>query len=190
MDTQYQADITFQNKKFLPSDLKFQEFDHCTFRYCNFTEADFLGTVFVDCEFHHCNFEKAPINYVSLRDVEFFYCNFTSVNFAMTDQVLYSFNFNHCQLDYAQFYALKLKKIIFAHCSLISADFMETDLSQAIFDECDLHQAVFVKTNLTSSDFYSSRNFVIDPEKNKIKGALFSKENIKGLLVKYQIKIK
>lgn len=190
MQALYQADITFQNKKINPNDLKFHEFDHCIFRYCDFTNAEFLGTVFVDCEFHHCNFEKAPINYVAFRDVEFFNCNFTSVNFAMTDQVLYSFHFNHCQLDYTQFYALKLKKIKFSYCSLISADFMETDLTQATFEECDLHQTVFVKTNLTGADFYSSRNFNIDPEKNKIKGALFSKDNIKGLLSKYQIKIK
>jgi hypothetical protein len=49
---------------------------------------------------------------------------------------------------------------------------------------------VFAKTNLTNVDFFTSKNLVIDPEKNKIKGALFSKENVKGLLVKYQIKIK
>jgi uncharacterized protein YjbI with pentapeptide repeats len=67
---------------------------------------------------------------------------------------------------------------------------METDLTQAIFEHCDLHLAVFAKTNLTNVDFFTSKNLVIDPEKNKIKGALFSKENVKGLLVKYQIKIK
>ena len=108
----------------------------------------------------------------------------------MTDQVIYYFNFTNCRLDYTKFYSLKLKKMRFTGCSLVSADFMETDLTETVFDNCDLRRAVFYKTNLQKADFSTSRNFVIDPEQNKMKKAVFSLEGLKGLLEKYNLNIK
>lgn len=117
-------------------------------------------------------------------------CDFTSVNFSMTDQIIYEFHFKSCLLDYAQFYKLKLNKIQFLDCSMVSVDFMETNLEQAVFDNCNLRLAVFSKSNLQKVDFLTSYNFSIDPENNKLKGAIFSQENVIGLLEKYQIQIK
>jgi uncharacterized protein YjbI with pentapeptide repeats len=67
---------------------------------------------------------------------------------------------------------------------------METDLTQALFDHCNLRLAVFMNTNLSQADFLTSYDYVIDPEKNKIKKAIFSLEGVKGLLTKYDIRIK
>ena len=127
---------------------------------------------------------------MSLRDVLFIKCNFTSVNFAMTDQVLYHFNFQDCILDYAQFYKLKLKKMRFDNCSMVAVDFMETDLTESIFNNCDLRRSVFNNTIANKADFYSSHNYVIDPEVNKLKKAVFSTEGLRGLLEKYDLVIK
>jgi len=112
------------------------------------------------------------------------------VNFAMTDQVIYAFEFEDCTLDYAQFYKLKLRKMLFSKCSMVAVDFMESDLTQATFDHCDLRLAVFINTNLTQADFLTSFNYVLDPEKNKVKKAIFSLEGVKGLLAKYDLRIK
>jgi uncharacterized protein YjbI with pentapeptide repeats len=108
----------------------------------------------------------------------------------MTDQVIYSFNFTDCTLDYTQFYKLKLKQIRFIGCSLVAADFMETDLTEAIFDSCNLRRTVFAKSNLSKADFSTSKEFDIDPENNKMKGAVFSSFGLAGLLKKYQLRIK
>ena len=97
---------------FEESGIRYKEYENCIFKKCDFSACDFSGVVFVECTFYECNFKETKINYVSLRDVQFVGCNFTAVNFAMTDQVIYNFNFTDCLLDYAQFYALKLKNAV------------------------------------------------------------------------------
>jgi uncharacterized protein YjbI with pentapeptide repeats len=66
-------------------------------------------------------------------------------------------------------------------------DFTESDLTNAYFDNCDLKKAIFEKTILEKSDFKSTFGFSIDPEKNRLKKAKFSKENIIGLLQHHNI---
>jgi uncharacterized protein YjbI with pentapeptide repeats len=108
----------------------------------------------------------------------------------MTDQVIYEFHFTDCLLDYAKFYALKLKKMKFINCSLIAADFMSSDLTEVLFDNCNLRRAVFIDTIANKADFSTSYDYAFDPEKNKIKKAIFSTEGLKGLLEKYDIVVK
>ena len=108
----------------------------------------------------------------------------------MTDQVLYHFNFRDCILDYAQFYKLKLKKMQFDNCSMVAVDFMGTDLTESVFNNCDLRRAVFINTIANKADFYTSFNYAIDPEVNKLKKAQFSVNGLKGLLEKYDLVIR
>jgi uncharacterized protein YjbI with pentapeptide repeats len=93
-------------------------------------------------------------------------------------------------LDYAKFYALKLKKMTFLNCSLVSADFMKSNLTEALFDNCNLRLTVFSETIANKADFSTSYNYTIDPEKNKIKKAKFSLDGLVGLLAKYDIVVK
>jgi fluoroquinolone resistance protein len=72
---------------------------------------------------------------------------------------------------------------------LQEADFTGSDLSGALFDNCDLQGALFENTNLEKTDLYSSYQYSIDPEKNRIRKARFSREGISGLLGKYDIEI-
>lgn len=177
----------FNNLHYSENEIKYKEFEECTFTDCNFTDCNFSGVVFTDCIFNNCNFREAQINYVGLRNVLFNHCDFTDVNFAMTDQLLFEFHFKDCQLDYAKFYALKLKKMSFTNCSMIAVDFMTTDLTEVLFDNCNLHKAVFTDAVADKADFLTSYNFTIDPEKTKLRKAQFSKEGLKGLLQKYEI---
>lgn len=190
MTSDYLLNEEHSNQVFDTLAIRYKEFESCTFKNCDFTACDFTGVVFVECTFYDCNFKDTKINYVSLRDVQFVGCNFTAVNFAMTDQVIYNFNFTDCLLDYAQFYALKLKKMQFINCSMVAVDFMRSDLSEVLFDNCNLRRAVFIDTVLQKADFYTSYDFIIDPEKNKVKKAIFSTEGLKGLVAKYDLVIK
>ncbi|MBC7493810.1 MAG: pentapeptide repeat-containing protein [Flavobacterium sp.] len=190
MNTDYLLDQKFSDVFYLESDIKFKEYENCTFTNCDFTDCTFQTVTFLDCIFFDCNFKNTKINYVSLRGVVFTKCDFTAVNFAMTDQVIYDFHFTDCLLDYAQFYALKLKKMRFINCSMVAVDFMKTDLTEVLFDNCNLRLAVFSETIALKTDFSTSYNYTIDPEKNKIKKAQFSLEGVKGLLTKYDIVIK
>ena len=175
MHANYILDQEFRTITFEEKDIKFKDFENCAF---------------YDCNFFGCNFQDTKINYVSLRGAFFTKCNFTSVNFAMTDQVLFEFHFKDCLLDYAKFYALKLKKMNFTNCSMIAVDFMGSDLTEVLFDNCNLRRAVFIDTIANKADFSTSYDYVIDPEKNKIKRAVFSMDGLKGLLEKYDIVVK
>jgi len=68
-------------------------------------------------------------------------------------------------------------------------DFTETDLTSTIFETCDLQRAIFYATILEKADFRSSFNYSLDPERNRIKKARFSRLGIAGLLDKYNIEI-
>ncbi|MFZ4672260.1 MAG: pentapeptide repeat-containing protein [Flavobacterium sp.] len=190
MSSDYIVDEVYQDVFFMEADIKFKEFENCTFRFCDFTDCTFQTVTFIDCNFFDCNFKETKINYVSLRGVWFAKCNFTAVNFAMTDQVIFEFHFKDCLLDYAKFYALKMKKMQFINCSMIAVDFMASDLTEVLFDNCNLRRAVFIDTIANKADFSTSYDYTIDPEKNKLKKAIFSMDGLKGLLEKYTIIVK
>ncbi|MBL0071958.1 MAG: pentapeptide repeat-containing protein [Bacteroidetes bacterium] len=100
------------------------------------------------------------------------------------------FKFNKCQLDLSSFYRLKLSKTSFQDCSLKEVDFSETDLTASIFRQCDLQLAVFDNTILEKADLSTAINYIIDPDKNHIRKAIFSMPDVITLLNKYQIVIR
>jgi uncharacterized protein YjbI with pentapeptide repeats len=73
---------------------------------------------------------------------------------------------------------------------MISVDFMASDLTEVLFDNCNLRRAVFIDTIANKADFSTSYDYTFDPEKNKIKKAIFSTDGLKGLLEKYDIVVK
>jgi uncharacterized protein YjbI with pentapeptide repeats len=190
MSADYIVDKEIRGVKFEEKDIKYKDFENCVFYDCDFTQCSFQSVTFIDSTFFGCDFNNTKINYLSLRGAFFTKCNFTAVNFAMTDQVIFEFGFKDCLLDYAQFYALKLKKMKFENCSMIATDFMGSDLTEVLFDNCNLRKAVFIDTIANKADFTTSYDYVIDPEKNKLKKAQFSVEGLKGLLTKYDIVVR
>ena len=100
-----------------------------------------------------------------------------------------SFSFDNCNLKHSSFFKAKLKKTSFKNSILHEADFTDCDLSGSVFDICDFTRATFEKTILEKADFRTSYNFSIDPEKNRIKKAMFSMSGAAGLLHKYDIEI-
>jgi uncharacterized protein YjbI with pentapeptide repeats len=186
----YIINKTFEIECFLEKSLEYKDFERCIFIGCDFAEASFLGVAFIDCIFKDCNFKDAKINYVGFRDVHFTNCDFTEVNFAMLDSLLFGFGFTHCTLDYAKFYTLKMPGTVFTSCSIVAADFMAADISSVRFDNCNLHKSIFLDTIANKADFSTSYNFVIDPDKNKLKKAIFSTDGLKGLLTKFDLVIR
>lgn len=170
-----------------PEDIMYKDFERCTFTDCDFVDCNFTGVAFIDCIFISCNFNQAQINYVAFRDAAFTDCDFTGVNFTMVDALLFKVEFTGCRLDYAKFYTLKIKGTLFTNCSLTAVDFMNTDLTGVTFDNCNLHKSVFIDAIANKADFTTSYNFTIDPERNKLKKAIFSQAGLKGLLEKYEI---
>jgi uncharacterized protein YjbI with pentapeptide repeats len=73
---------------------------------------------------------------------------------------------------------------------MVAIDFMSTDLTEVVFDNCDLYRSEFAKAIANKANFKTSYNYTIDPSKTKIKKAVFSLSELKGLLFKHDIIVK
>ena len=188
--SQYFLDIEYNDLTYGEPEVNLKEFECCTFNGCDFSQCNFIGVVFIDCIFNDCLFSGARINHVALRSVFFNRCKMEEVNFAMCDKLIFEVHFKECVLDFSKFYTLKIKGTTFIDCSLVAVDFMSTDLTEVIFDNCDLYRSEFAKATTNKSNFKTSYNYTIDPTKTKLKKAIFSLNEVKGLLFKHELVIK
>ena len=70
-----------------------------------------------------------------------------------------------------------------------AVDLAETNMKGVSLYDCDLADATFERTDLTQADLRGAKNYIIDPDINKLKNARFSIPEVLGLLAKYSIKI-
>jgi uncharacterized protein YjbI with pentapeptide repeats len=179
----------FDKVDYTASPLARGEYENCTFKNCNFYGSDLSNIIFRECLFDGCDLSLAAFKNTTLNDIRFVNCKLLGIQFQECNSFLLSFGFENCILKLSVFYKLKLKKISFINCNLQEADFTETDLTGAIFENCDLYRTVFFGTTLEKADFRSSFNYSLDPERNRIKKARFSRLGVTGLLDKYNIEI-
>ncbi len=165
---------TFENCKFISSDLSY---------------ADLSGMVFIDCYFEGCNLSLIRLSDTGLQNIQFKDCKLTGADFSKSRDFLFEVNFNNCILDNAIFYKKKNKGAKFTDCSMIETDFTEADLTDVQFNNCNLNRAFFNRTTLKNADLRTSYNFIIDPDINILKKARFSVHGLPGLLAKYDIRI-
>jgi len=176
--------INFTNKQLA------SEYDGCTFVACNFENLKLGSITFLECEFINCNLSNVQLNYTAFKDVVFENCKLLGINFNDCNPFLLQLKFTNSDLTLSSFYQLVIKNTCFTSCNLSEVDFTEANLSNAIFDNCKLTSAIFENTTLEKTDFETATNFNIDPEKNRIKKAKFSQNNLGNLLTKYDINIK
>ena len=181
----YSFEETYENVSLLPVG----EYEACEFYNCNFMKADLSKIQFVDCRFHTSDLSMAKLDRASLQQVEFEACKLLGVHFEDCKDFLFSVSFENCQLNMATFIGMKLQNMSFMNCNLTEADFSRADLTKARFKDCNLDKAIFMNTNLSGADFREAYNFTIYVERNTMKKAKFSKENLAGLLTQYQLVI-
>lgn len=165
------------------------EYDNCTFKNCNFANASLTGSRFYETAFVDCNLSNADLSGVSLQDVTFTDCIMPGLHFDKCNTFGFAVSFRNCQLNHSVFYKMQLGKTSFAGSQLQRVDFTEATLKNVSLQHCDLLNAVFENTNLEKADLTNAKNYSIDPEINKIKGAKFSLPDVVGLLTVYEIEI-
>lgn len=183
------TDQTFENKNFTVDKFEKAAYENCEFIGCNFSNIDLSDVVFSECVFIDCNLSNSKIFETAFRDITFKNCKLLGLRWDKCRTMGLQFSFENCQLNHSVFYQLKIPKTKFINCNLSDIDLAETDLSGCVFDNCDMQNALFENTNLQECDFRSSFSFNINPEINKIKKAIFSKNNLEGLLYNYNIRI-
>jgi fluoroquinolone resistance protein len=189
MDESIIENAVLEKVNFAETPLEAPVYENCRFLNCDFTGTDLSGFSFRSCEFTGCNLSQIRNPDLSLNDVAFKSCKLLGLAFQDCNPLLFSVSFDGCKMDFSRFMKMKLAGTVFAGCSLKEADFIQADLSGAAFRNCDLMRAVFNGTLLERADFRTAYNFAIDPERNKIKKARFSLNNVAGLLAKYAIVI-
>ena len=182
-------DESFLNTVFQAEQLKNRAYDGCTFRSCAFTGDQFNHVDFLDCRFIDCDFSQTKTVQTAFKDVTFVNCKLIGFDFSVCVDFLFKVEFENCLLDYALFSRKNLKQTGFKSCSVREADFTQAILNSAVFDQCDLSDAQFDGCNLEKADFRSAQNFSIDPTRNRMKGARFSRFGLAGLLRNYNLKI-
>ena len=185
--------IYIQDKKFekdlTADELIIADYENCVFINCDLSNVNLSQRVFLDCEFRTCNLSSAKLVKTAFKNVKFINCKLLGLHFENCDDFLFEVDFDNCFLNLSSFYKLKIKKTKFKDSNLSEVDFTETDLTSSVFGNCDLAGAKFDRTVLEKTDLRTSRNYLIDPELNKIKKAKFSIHGIAGLLAKYDIEI-
>ena len=189
MERAYVQDKKFEKQDFTATQLPIADYENCVFVNCGLSNADLSKRVFLECEFNLCDLSTAKLSGTAFKNVKFKDCKLLGLHFENCDPFLFEVDFDNCFLNLSSFYKLKLKKTRFKSSNLSEVDFTEADLSNCLFDNCDLTGAAFENTILEKADLRTSRNYMIDPELNKIKKAKFSIQGIAGLLAKYDIEI-
>lgn len=183
------TDEIFNKVDFTKTPLAKGEYEYCSFMNCNLYHIDLTGIRFLECTFSTCNLSLAQLDGTSLMGTQFKDCKMLGLRFDKCDDFAFAVHLDSCTLDHSSFYGRKLKKTVFKQCKLQEVDFSTSDLGQAVFGHCDLYRAIFGNSNLEKADFRTSFNFSIDPARNRVKKAKFSREGLAGLLDKYDISI-
>jgi len=189
MESLIQDDKTFKEVSYAKQVIRHTEFNNCLFKQCDMTDAEFALCKFIDCVFEDCNLSMIKWGKSTLNNVVIKKCKLLGVNFSHTEDFLFNVRFESCMLDYSSFMRKKLPKTTFIKCSLKEVTFTDAILTGSVFEECDLNGAIFNGTDLIGVNFATALNVIIDPELNKITRAIFSINELEGLLLKYNIKV-
>ncbi len=189
MESKYIADETFETVDFTKSRIEEGEYESCTFKGCNISGFNLSDFKFIDCEFQECDLSNANLSNTSFQDVNFRNCKMLGLQFDRCNAFSFTATYTDCLMNHCTFYQMKLARSIFSNCQLEGVDFTEADLQHAKIIDCNLLNANFENTNLQQADLRGSTKYSINPDINKLKGAMFSLSTIDGLLDKYGIKI-
>ena len=182
------TDQLFEGHNFAEKPLE-ADFEECIFRNSVFAKANLSGLSFTNCTFENCDLSGAKLLKTAIQECEFIDCKMLGLAFEACAPILFQITCTRCTLNFSSFYQVDLTNSGFNTCKLLEADFTEADLSDISLSGCDLSGATFDHTRLERTDFSSAENYTINPQLNKITGAIFGKEGLPGLLSAFNIKI-
>ena len=187
MNLPFIVDKTFLKQDYHSKELPKAEYDNCNFINCDFSDSYLSYVSFTDCEFKDCNLSNVKIKDTIFKDVIFSHSKLLGVLFNECSDFLFAIQADHSILTFSSFYGKNLNKASFKNCIMDKVDFTNANASHVQFHNSNLKYAVFENSNLEKADFRTAINFNINPAKNRIKNAKFSREGALNLLLDYQI---
>lgn len=163
-------DEVFEGLTLEHADLSDREFDRCTFRNSKLGHTRWLRSRLDECVLEGCDLVRADVKMLALRGVTFKSCRLMGVDFADIAKFP-DVSFHECNLHYASFASIALRKAVFDKCSFTEANFFEADLTEAKLDDCQFTGARFEACDLRKARFLRAQDLFIDPAKNRVAGA-------------------
>jgi uncharacterized protein YjbI with pentapeptide repeats len=188
-DDDTHVDRTFTARTMAEEGLQPGTYEVCRFEGCDLSGRSLLGFRFIDCTFAGCNLSNANLTGSTWNEVRLIDCQAMGLAFGDCHSAPFIVRFEGCRLDYCSFLKSPLRSASFLRCSLQQADFTGADLREAAFALSILSGAVFEDCHLEKCDFREAVDFVIDPSRNRMRGARFSPEGLAGLLRRYGLDI-
>ncbi len=190
------TDFSGKEKEYLSEDFKDLDLSHekidstlfedCSFKNCNFTETEFMNCRFIDCSFSHCNLSVMKIDGSEFCETLFEDSKLMGIDWTGARwpdiPLLSPIKFFRCILDDSVFMGLSLNDVVIEECKAREVDFREGSFSGACFRSTDFAGSLFNETDLSGADFTDAVNYRIDLNRNRVKGAKFSRQEAVSLL--------
>jgi fluoroquinolone resistance protein len=167
---------TFEQLDLRRLSLANKTFTQCTFTAVQLHESSWQSALLEDCTFRDCDLSGATMKGTRLRDVSFHSTRLMGVDWSHLGDFA-AMSFDACDLRYAMFVGLSLRKLRCRSCRASEATFEDCDLTQADFSGSDLRATKIERCDLTRADFSTASGALINPAINRGKGAKIGAES-------------
>jgi uncharacterized protein YjbI with pentapeptide repeats len=178
----------YENLVLEGADLGKREFTKCVFRGCRLGESRWPRTRLEDCVFDHCDLTRADVGGTSMYDVRFKSSKLMGIDFTHLAKHP-AMAFEECNLRYASFVGLVLRKLKFVRCGIQEANFFETDLTGATFEDCQFTGTQFQGCTLHKAKFPGAKDLFLDPVRNRVKGVQVPLETAILLATSHEMRV-
>jgi uncharacterized protein YjbI with pentapeptide repeats len=153
------------------ADLADRELVRCTIKNARLGQTLWRGARLEECAFEACDLSRMNPAGLVARGVTYADCKLMGVEWAELG-TFPEVAFRGCDLRYASFVSLVLRKLRLERCDLRDAQLVEVDLAQAVLDGCQLAGARFERCDLRKASFAGTTGLAFDAaQSNKLAGA-------------------
>ena len=163
-------DQRFDGGDLTGADLGGKELIACVFKGVRLAETRWREARLEDCRFEDCDLSRMAPDALGARGVAFAGCKMLGIDWSNLGGYP-AMTFERCDLRYASFVSMKLRKIAFTGCNLEEAQWVDCDLTEASFDECRLAGARFERCDLRKASFAGAAGLTLDAQGNQLRGA-------------------
>jgi fluoroquinolone resistance protein len=160
----------FQGGDLSGADLGGKELSGCAFQGVRLGQTRWREARLEDCRFDDCDLSRMTPDGLGLRGVTFTGCKLMGIDWSNVSPFPVV-TFDRCDLRFASFVSLRLRKTQFSGCNLEEAQFAETDLAESSFAGCRLAGARFERCDLRKVSFAGAIGLTIEPAGNQLRGA-------------------
>lgn len=157
----------------------------CTFVRCDLTGASLKDSQLSDCRFEGCELGMIDLTDAAFSAVHFDTCRLSGVRFEFLNQLplVPDASFEGCDLSFCSFRNMDLTACAFVACRAWEAEFLGCQLNGVDFSATDFARCTFARNDLSGADLRTSRNYVLSPLDNNLRGARVSLPEAAGVLL-------